>query len=227
MDNPESEISQAQFSTEATRRNVLGLMGMSAIGWLASATPALGFFGRKESIPKVSVATAGQSQGFDNRAIPFNSRIDLPEEWLSRHGRGAQDYLRFLQSLRLRRVDARQVLETHAKQVGSVWNTLPHPSTWKCMGYTLKIVERIAMEMDVREVEVISAYRSPAYNARLRGRSASWHKKNAAVDVRFPVRASSVTATARELRQLGLFRGGVGGYRNFTHIDCRGSNVDW
>jgi hypothetical protein len=47
------------------------------------------------------------------------------------------------------------------------------------------------------------------------------------VDVRFPVRAKLVTATARELRDLGLFRGGVGGYWNFTHIDCRGKNINW
>ena len=49
-----------------------------------------------------------------------------------------------------------------------------------------------------------------------------------AVDVSFAdTRPSSVTRTSRELRKLGLFRGGVGGYRNFTHIDARGFNVDW
>jgi hypothetical protein len=45
--------------------------------------------------------------------------------------------------------------------------------------------------------------------------------------VKFPVRASKVTAMARELRNLGLFKGGVGGYWNFTHIDARGTNVNW
>lgn len=96
------------------------------------------------------------------------------------------------------------------------------------MGYTLKIAERIAMEMKVSRVEVVSAYRHPAYNARCAGaKSGSWHQANAAVDIKLPVSAYRVTAMARELRNLGLFRGGVGGYRSFTHVDCRGQNVDW
>lgn len=96
------------------------------------------------------------------------------------------------------------------------------------MGYLLKVVDRVAREMNVSEVEIISAYRSPAYNARCSGaRTGSWHQANIAADVKFPVRASKVTATARELRNLGLFKGGVGGYWNFTHIDARGQNINW
>jgi uncharacterized protein YcbK (DUF882 family) len=90
------------------------------------------------------------------------------------------------------------------------------------------VVERIAMEMNVNQVEVVSAYRAPAYNARCAGaRTGSWHQANVAVDVKFPVRASQVTSTARHLRDLGLFKGGVGGYWNFTHIDARGQNINW
>jgi hypothetical protein len=29
------------------------------------------------------------------------------------------------------------------------------------------------------------------------------------------------------MRNCGLFRGGVGGYGGFTHIDTRGQNIDW
>ena len=47
------------------------------------------------------------------------------------------------------------------------------------------------------------------------------------MDVKFPVRASLVTSTARNLRTRGLFKGGVGGYWDFTHIDSRGENMDW
>ena len=58
-------------------------------------------------------------------------------------------------------------------------------------------------------------------------KSSSWHQVKCAVDVVFPARASSVTRTIRDLRNRGLFRGGVGGYSGFTHIDTRGQNVDW
>ncbi len=120
------------------------------------------------------------------------------------------------------------MLSAHAKSKGTTWNTVPPKAWWKRMGYTLKVVDRIAREMNVSSVEVVSAYRNPSYNARCAGaKSGSWHQANVAVDVKFPVRASKVTSTARELRDLGLFSGGVGGYWNFTHIDCRGKNVNW
>jgi hypothetical protein len=216
-------------SKPASRRGVLGTMGLAGLGLLASASPAAAFGSKQnqKSIPKVSVATASQASGYANHAVPYTVRPDLPEEWEARHGRIVWDYIRYLNSLGLRRINPSQVVASHAKKSGNVWNTLPPKSTWRRMGYTLKVVERIAMELNISQVEVISAYRSPAYNARSGGKSGSWHQANVATDVRFPVRARLVTTTARELRDLGLFKGGVGGYWNFTHIDCRGSNVNW
>jgi hypothetical protein len=214
--------------TLTSRRGILGSLGLAGLGLAAGIAPASAFTSaNKKGMPKVSVATANQGSGHANRAIPFSVRPDLPDEWEARNGRMAYEYLRYLNGLGLRRVNTSQVLASHAKQRGSVWNTLPPKTWWRRMGYTLKVVERIAMELNVSQVEVISAYRSPSYNARSGGKSGSWHLANAAVDVKFPVRARTVTATARELRNLGLFRGGVGGYWNFTHIDCRGHNIDW
>ena len=82
--------------------------------------------------------------------------------------------------------------------------------------------------MNVGVKEVVSAYRSPAYNARCAGaKRRSWHQANVAVDVKFHTGARNVTATARNLRDRGLFKGGVGSYSSFTHIDTRGQNVNW
>lgn len=209
------------------RRNVIGTLGLAGLGFLASSATSSAFTSKNANrTPKVSVPTAsGRSGG--TPAMRYAPLAGLPEEW-SANNRAAGDYLRYLSSLNLQRVSARQVLESHAKQHGSVWNSVPPKTTWKRMGYVLKVVDRIAREMNVADVEVISAYRNPAYNARCAGaKSGSWHQANVAVDVKFPVRASKVTATARELRNLGLFKGGVGGYWNFTHIDARGKNVNW
>jgi hypothetical protein len=151
--------------------------------------------------------------------------LEVPDEWLD-NNRSAQSYQRYLHTLNLGRVSPEQVIESHAKSHSGVWNTLPPNKWWNRMGYILKVADRIALEM--KDVEVISAYRTPPYNAQCYGaKSGSWHQANIAVDLKFPVRASKVTATARELRDLGLFRGGVGGYWNFTHIDARGQNVNW
>ena len=205
------------------RRGVLGTLGLAGFGLLATSAASSAF--PSKSAPKVTVPTSSGN----NRpaAIRFAPLSDLPAEWYS-NNRSAGDYLRYLYTLKLQRVSPQQVLESHAKAKGTVWNTLPPKQWWNRMGYVLKVVDRIAREMSVSEVEVISAYRCPAYNARCAGaKSGSWHQANVAADVKFPVRASKVTATARELRDLGLFKGGVGGYWNFTHIDARGTNVNW
>lgn len=201
---------------------------MAGLGWLGSSALGSAF----SLTPKVSVVTAR-----GNAPVPANiqalgsySMPDLPEEWLEKHGRNASEYFRYLSALKLKRVDPAQVLEAHAKEKGGVWNSLPPRGSWRRMGYTLRVAERIAQEMNVSvsEVEIISAYRSPDYNSRCRGaRTHSWHQQNIAVDVKFPMRASKVTAMARQLRDEGLFRGGVGGYWNFTHIDARGQNINW
>jgi hypothetical protein len=208
------------------RRNVLGSIGLTGIGLLATTSTSSAFtFGKSGGTPKVRVPTSsGNSSGM---AMRYSLMCDLPEEWAVNNP-AASDYYRYLGTLGLQRVSPKQVVESHAKAKGSIWNTLPPKLWWKRMGYVLKVVDRIAREMNVSEVEVISAYRCPAYNARCRGAKAgSWHQANVAADVKFPVRPSKVTAMARELRNLGLFRGGVGGYWNFTHIDARGTNVDW
>lgn len=210
------------------RRGVLGKLGLAGMGLVASTTAAEAFTFQKKgkSIPKVSVPT---SSGHSSSRVPNYSLVsDLPADWRRSNGALAADYVRYLSKLGLKRVSPAQVIEAHAKKKGSTWNSIPPKAWWKRMAYTLKVVDRIALEMNVSSVEVISAYRNPGYNARCAGAKAgSWHQANAAVDVKFPVKASRVTATARELRNLGLFRGGVGGYWNFTHIDCRGKNVNW
>ncbi len=209
------------------RRGVLGTLGLAGLGALLSSATAGAVTSQKRgSAPNISVPTSAGSAS-PAAAAPA-ALADLPEEWLQRHGALVPAYLRYLNGLKMQRVCAQQVIESHAKAKGSVWNALPPKVWWNRMGYTLRVVDRIAREMNVSKVEVVSAYRCPVYNATCAGaKSGSWHQANVAVDVKFPTRASQVTRTARELRDLGLFKGGVGGYWDFTHIDCRGVNINW
>jgi hypothetical protein len=219
------ELFETTESQLIDRRGVLGTLGLAGLGVLATSAVSNAAPTDKAG-PKVSVpVSAGGSAA---TAVRYNSIPDLPEEWASRNGAAAAAYLRYLNGLKLQRICPSQVVEAHAKQKGSVWNSIPPKPWWNRMGYVLKVVDRIAREMNVNEVEVISAYRAPAYNAHCAGaRSGSWHQANVAADVKFPVAASKVTKMARELRDLGLFKGGVGGYWNFTHIDARGQNINW
>lgn len=224
-ESPTPESAETQL---IHRRGVLGTLGLAGLGVLTSSLTAEAYTAPRNdgSGPKVSVPTS--SPGRYPPLLQGTGLPDLPEEWVERQGYLTSDYLRYLNSLRMQRVCPKQVLESHAHLKGSIWNSLPPKAWWPRIGYTLRVVDRIAREMNVSQVEVISAYRCPAYNALCRGaKSGSWHQANIAADVKFPVKASQVTATARELRDLGLFKGGVGGYWNFTHIDCRGQNINW
>jgi hypothetical protein len=218
------ETTEATESQLIDRRGVLGTLGLAGLGVLAST--AVSNAASPGKAPKVSVPVTSAASAAT--AVRYNTIPDLPEEWAARNGAAAAAYLRYLSSLKLQHVSPSQVVEAHAKQKGSVWNTIPPKAWWNRMGYVLKVVDRIAREMSVNQVEVISAYRAPAYNSHCAGaKSGSWHQANVAADVKFPVAASKVTKMARELRDLGLFKGGVGGYWNFTHIDARGQNINW
>lgn len=179
---------------------------------MASSTPASAFFfGKKKEV----VATRLDLSG-------------LPEEWVRLQGRNLADYANYIGSIKLRYISTKQVIEAHAKRRGTVWNSLPPKSLWRNMVTTLRVVDRLGAEINQPVKEIVSAYRSPAYNARCSGaKTGSWHQANVAVDVKFPVRASVVTTSVRSLRARGLFKGGVGSYWSFTHIDTRGQSVDW
>ncbi len=208
-----------------TRRSALSTLGLASIVLAASASPAVAFLSSGKS-PKVSVGTSGTKPA--PATVGRIDFTDLPPEWVQNNRAALIDYTRYLCALNLKQVSPKQVIEAHAKQKGSVWNSLPPKAWWNRMGYTLRVVDRIALEMGVREVEIISAYRAPSYNALCAGaKTGSWHQANVATDVKFPVKAAQVTAASRHLRDLGLFKGGVGGYWNFTHIDTRGQNINW
>ncbi|MEO8616406.1 MAG: D-Ala-D-Ala carboxypeptidase family metallohydrolase [Luteolibacter sp.] len=225
---PNEPATTATLESVATdRRRVIGSLGLAGLGLLASSISgqAKTYVVRESSRPKVNVQTSSQPLP---RLVGAADLTQLPPEWAHNQGSVLPEYTRYLTSLRLQRVCAKQVIEAHAKAKGSVWNILPPKVWWARMAYTLRVADRIALEMGASEVEIVSAYRCPAYNSHCEGaKYGSWHQANVAVDVKFPMAPSLVTATARQLRDLGLFRGGVGGYSDFTHIDSRGQNVNW
>ncbi|MCW1921479.1 D-Ala-D-Ala carboxypeptidase family metallohydrolase [Luteolibacter arcticus] len=198
-----------------SRRGALGTLGAGALALLGTTGSASAFFSKK---PKITIVTAASTVDLSG----------LPAEWVARQGRELKAYSDFLASLRLQRLTPRQVIEAHAKQRGSVWNALPPRAYWRQMVPTLRVIDRVAIQLGQPVKEIVSAYRAPAYNSRCPGaKSGSYHQANVAIDVQFPVATSTVAQTARTLRSSGLFRGGVGRYSTFTHIDTRGQNVDW
>ncbi|MGJ8644497.1 MAG: D-Ala-D-Ala carboxypeptidase family metallohydrolase [Luteolibacter sp.] len=217
-DNEEEFIS---LDSMATRRSVIGTLGLATTALCASSIPANAWwFGNKEELPVVKVKSESGKY--------VDTVGGLPQEWVKRQGGNLQSYAKYINSLKLKNITAQQVISAHAKKRGNTWNCLPPKQWWTRMGYTLRVVDAVSTSMKVGVKEVVSAYRCPEYNARCGGAKArSWHQANVAVDVQFHTSARNVTAAARNLRDRGLFKGGVGSYSSFTHIDTRGSNVNW
>lgn len=139
----------------------------------------------------------------------------------------AKAYGGFLERQNFERLPVAVVLKPHFNRHGAVQNGIPPADMWKNIVPTLRVADRVARELG-EKIHINSAYRSPAYNAACPG-AARWsqHLRNAAIDMWFQSPPAEVAKIARKLRDRGLFRGGVGEYAGFTHIDTRGRNVDW
>ncbi len=175
------------------------------------------------------VASTQVSHGYLFRHSSPMSLATLPKAWVKIEGeKRIQSYGSFLEGLRLKYVTPLQVIKAHARTKGSLWNSLPPKSMWRSMAGTLKAADRVAATLGKPIKNVTSAYRSPAYNSRCPGAKArSWHLQNFALDLQFKASTRAVASAARQVRSEGFFKGGIGRYSSFVHIDTRGHNVDW
>lgn len=105
-------------------------------------------------------------------------------------------------------------------------NTDPPRELWDNCIPLVRVLNRLRSKLGV-PVSLLSVYRSPAYNAAIGGAKFSQHKDFKAADVVCKAPPAQVAKALRELRSAGLFKGGIGTYRTFTHVDVRGNNVDW
>ena len=157
--------------------------------------------------------------------LPWN---DIPPALRGVIGADGEAYARFLNRIGLKKISVQGILDSHAKAHGQIHNTLPPRQMWSNIRNTLRALDTVATRLGEPVSEVVSVYRSPAYNATCPGaKSHSYHMRNNAIDVRFTTCPRKVSALAREMRGGGLFLGGVGCYPSFTHIDTRGNNADW
>jgi uncharacterized protein YcbK (DUF882 family) len=103
-------------------------------------------------------------------------------------------------------------------------NTDPPRSLWPSLLAVTKVADEARHRLG-KPLRINSAYRSPAYNRAISGAIASIHVRGGALDL------SGSPATLHkiltQMRAEGLFRGGIGRYKTFTHVDVRGKNADW
>lgn len=153
----------------------------------------------------------------------------IPESWVELRGEDVLRYGEFILDLKLDHITPRMVIAPHFKSRRGVTNELPPKKMWKNIAPTLKAIDKICKETGISVKEILSAYRSPKYNRAVHGNRGSFHMQNQAIDLRFnnlsSWKASKVVKNYRDNKK--IFKGGVGLYSSFIHIDTRGENQNW
>lgn len=193
-----------------------------------------GYENRRKFLVTTGAAVAGmvigapRSQGAFFGLMGDKPVPGIPHAWVQAKGTDVTRYARFVLSLNLRNITPRMVLEPHFKSRGRVQNSLPPKSYWKKMAPTLMLIDRMVTRIGAPLKEVTSAYRSPQYNRAVGGKSKSFHMFNMACDIKFHgISTYHAASVARQLRTQGYFKGGIGRYSAFIHVDTRGTNFDW
>ena len=197
-----------------TEEGNLGLVGRRRfLGWVTAATCGFIF----------SVREAKAGLFYSTKPVK-----GIPQSWVDSKGLDVLRYANYIKGLRLKNMTPYTVLYPHFKTRGRYHNSIPPRYLWRNIAATLKVIDKISTYMKAKPKPLVSVYRSPTYNRAVRGRSKSRHLVNNAVDVQFyGVSAYNVSSVARRFRSAGHFKGGVGRYSTFTHIDTRGHNADW
>lgn len=137
-------------------------------------------------------------------------------------------YRKFLAGLQLRHFSPEELIAQAERTRGGVRNSIPPEELWENIVPTLWVADQ-ARRHAGKSLIITSAYRSEDYNRAVGGASRSQHKRNSALDI-IPGRGLSVTRLYNillGLRQAGAFKGGLGKYPSFVHIDTRGVNATW
>lgn len=89
----------------------------------------------------------------------------------------------------------------------------------------MKLVEKLQELRDKlgRSINIVSGYRSPSYNAKVKGSKNSRHMEGDAADIKVP--GLTPEEVAREAEKIGF--DGIGVYDTFTHVDTRGYKARW
>jgi len=146
----------------------------------------------------------------------------------------------FIDHLGLRHFRGKELTWLWSRTRKGVANSVPPENLWHNVIHPLIVLDEIRERL--REpITITSAYRSPAYNEAVGGERMSYHKVFGALDFTTPAGARAAAQVARSLRGTRFvvrfprpgdaasftWRGGIGVYPKFVHIDARGVDANW
>ncbi|MDP0491365.1 MAG: D-Ala-D-Ala carboxypeptidase family metallohydrolase [Verrucomicrobiota bacterium JB023] len=169
----------------------------------------------------IELPTSGRPGNPKPTKEPVEARPRRPESY------PAGTYGDYLSTQSFRYIKPHEVIRPHRRVRQGVNNTLPPRRLWANITPTLKVADEIRHRLGKPLTLITSAYRCPAYNRVCGGASRSWHMQNKALDLIYDCSPEAAYAIAKDLRREGFFKGGVGLYRGFIHVDTRGYNATW
>ena len=136
-------------------------------------------------------------------------------------------YHEFISGLYLRHFTPEEFVSYTNQIRKGIINTPPPASLFSNIIPTIWILDLLREKVQ-KPITLTSIYRSPNYNRAVGGVSNSQHLRHNAID--FKVKGLSpkrVRTILLNWRQAGLFKGGIGTYSTFTHLDTRGTSPTW
>jgi hypothetical protein len=134
------------------------------------------------------------------------------------------DFQRLLDDAGVRYFTADEVFYRGARDAKLQLNTDPPRGLWPSLLAVVKVADEARHRLG-KPLRITSGFRSVAYNRAIKGAVGSFHTKAAALDLAGS--PATLHKILTQMRSEGLFRGGIGRYKTFCHVDVRGKNVDW
>lgn len=151
--------------------------------------------------------------------------------------RKAAEFEEFVDRLGLRHFRGAEFTPQWSRVHNGVRNSIPPESLWPNIIPTIIILDKLRDDFSM-PIRLLSTYRVPAYNTAVGGEPASFHMAFRAID--FACDRGVPGEWAEELRSWRgrsfdlpgnagqvPFRGGIGVYKTFVHIDTRGYDSNW
>ncbi|WP_411827712.1 YcbK family protein [Luteolibacter sp. AS25] len=174
-------------------------------------------YSRLTAVPAVAAQPTKSSVGRPYRSS--RSHPPLPNQL---------EYETYLKELELRYITPAEIFAAHRRSRNGVSNTLPPRDFWPHIAPTLAIADELRHRLGVPLTYITSAYRSPLYNKQCPGAAKfSQHTQNRALDLVFSCSPKIAFEESLKMRKERLFKGGVGLYSSFIHIDTRGHDATW
>lgn len=130
-------------------------------------------------------------------------------------------------SKKFRNFKAHEFTWYFSKVRNGVKNSIPPQSLWENIVPTLRILDDLR-DFFKKPININSTYRALPYNRAIGSPDGSMHVKFNAIDFTVSgVAPSVVFKKLLEWRNAGKWKGGLGKYATFTHIDTRKNNATW